>query len=147
MQIESRVRWLKVAAGVTMGFGILIAAAAIPTLAAPTAFLLDLIYFPVDGVQTMGDPASRLFSAITGGVLTGWGLMAWLIATELLRERPELARRIIITSIGTWFLIDSSMSIAAGAPLNAGLNVSFLALFCLPVLGLRSNSTRAEAAS
>ncbi len=136
MHIESRIRWLKTASGITIGFGILIAAAAIPALQAPTGLLLDLIYFPVDGMQTMADPASRLLSAITGGVLAGWGLMAWLIASELLPRQPELARRLILLSIGTWFVIDSSMSIAAGAALNALFNVSFLALFCLPVLGI-----------
>lgn len=137
MNLESRIRWLKIASGITMGFGILIAAAAIPALKAPTVLLLDLIYFPVDGAQTMADPASRLFSAVTGGVLTGWGLMAWLIANDLMPEQPELARRIVLLSIGTWFVIDSSMSIAAGAPLNALFNTGFLAMFCLPVLGLR----------
>lgn len=44
-------------------------------------------------------------------------------------------------SVGTWFVVDSSMSFAAGAPLNALLNVSFLALFCLPVLGIHRASS------
>lgn len=133
MDYGTRVRWLKIGSAVTIGFGVLIAAAAIPALQAPTAVLLDLVYFPLDGAPSTGDRTARLLSAISGGVLVGWGLMIWLLATQLYSKDPMLCRRIILTSIGAWFVIDSSMSIAAGAVLNAVLNVGFLLIFALPV--------------
>ncbi len=145
MEIESRVRLLKTAAAITMGFGVVIAAAAIPALNLPTALMMDMIVPPVDGGQAIESTATRLLSAICGGVLIGWGLMAWILAVEILPGNPTLARRLIIPSIGAWFLVDSSMSIAAGAPLNAVLNIAFLVLFTLPVLGL--DTSRAKAAS
>ena len=100
--------------------------AAIPALSGPTQFLLDLIYFPVDGAQAVDSSAARLLNAITGGLMTGLGVMTFLIADELLPREPALARRILLAGIGTWFVVDSSMSIAAGAPLNAAFNTGFL---------------------
>ena len=145
MQIESRVRLLKAAAAITMGFGLIFAVAAIPALNMPTDFMLNLVVPPHDGALEAS--TTRLLAAICGGVLPGWGFMAWLIASEVLPANPLLARRLILPSIALWFVIDSSMSIAAGAPLNAVLNLSFLALFSLPVLRLDPESTATSAAS
>lgn len=133
MEYNTRVAWLKAGSAITIGFGVIIAAAAIPALQTPTALLLDLVYFPLDGAQSTGGSAARLLSAISGGVLVGWGLMIWLLATMLYRKEPQICRRIILTSIISWFVIDSSMSIAAGAVLNAFFNVGFLLVFALPV--------------
>jgi hypothetical protein len=38
-----------------------------------------------------------------------------------------------VRGVGCWFVVDSLMSIAAGAPLNAIFNVGFLLLFVVPV--------------
>lgn len=133
MKLDHRIRWLKIASAITIGFGLLIAAAALPALQGPVVLLLDLIYFPVDGAQTAQSAAARLLGAIAGGVMTGWGLMAWLVAKHVLPTDPALARRLILVSIGAWFVVDSTMSVAAGAPLNALFNVGFLLLFYAPV--------------
>jgi len=133
MVLSTRIAWLKTGSAVTIGFGILIAAAAVPGLQGPTAVLLDLVYLPVDGSPSTGGHAAQLLSAISGGVLVGWGLMIWLLATTLYAKEPDLCRRIILTSIVSWFVVDSSMSIAAGAILNAFFNVGFLLVFALPV--------------
>lgn len=133
MELNTRIAWLKTGSAVTIGFGLLIAAAAIPALQAPTAILLDLVYLPLDSSPSTGGAAARLLSAISGGVLVGWGLMFWMLATLLYAKEPDLCRKIILTSIISWFVVDSSMSIAAGAFLNALFNVGFLLVFVLPV--------------
>ncbi len=133
MSLDTRIRLLKIASVLTLGFGLLLAMAAIPALSGPTEFLLDLIYFPVDGGQAVDSQAARLLNAITGGLMTGLGVMTFLIAGELLPREPALARRILLAGIGAWFLVDSSMSIAAGAPLNAAFNTGFLLLFYVPL--------------
>ena len=133
MNYTARVAWLKTGAAVTIAFGVLIAAAAVPALQAPVALLLDLVYLPLDGAPSTGDSAARILSAISGGVLVGWGLMMWLLATTLYAKEPVVCRKIILTSIISWFVIDSSMSIAAGAFLNAVFNVGFLLVFAVPV--------------
>lgn len=133
MDVKTRVGWLKTGSAITIGFGVIIAAAAIPALQAPTAVLLDLVYLPLDGAPSPAGPDARLLSAISGGVLIGWGLMMWLIATTLYPKEPAICRKIILTSIVAWFVVDSSMSIAAGAILNAFFNIGFLLVFALPV--------------
>ena len=133
MSLDSRIRWLRIASVVTVGFGFLLAMAAIPAMGGPAQFLLDLIYFPIDGAQAVDSSAARLVNAITGGLMTGLGVITFLIAGELLPREPALARRILLAGIGAWFLVDSSMSIAAGAPLNAVFNFGFLLLFYLPL--------------
>ncbi len=144
MDINTRVRWLKIGSAITIAFGLLFAAAAVPALQAPTAYLLDLIYFPVDGTPKLTGPAPRLLSAIAGGLMAGWGVMLWVVATELLPANPRLGRRLFLFGIGAWFLIDSLMSVAAGAVVNAFFNLGFLLLFCLPVWNLRGDATRAH---
>ena len=72
-------------------------------------------------------------SAISGGLLIGWGLMLWMLATRLYPKDSELAKQLIVTSVLAWFVVDSTGSILSGAPLNALLNVSFLLIFCVPL--------------
>ncbi|MDX1507794.1 MAG: hypothetical protein R3358_05915 [Woeseiaceae bacterium] len=134
MNNATRVNLLKTASAITIGFGLLIAAAAVPAAQAPMAFLLDLIYFPVDGGQSLTGDGIRVLSAVSGGVMAGWGVMLWLVASEVYTTNPELGRKLILASIGTWFVVDSTMSVMAGAPLNALFNVGFLVLFVVPVL-------------
>ena len=136
MNIDSRIVWLKTGAAITLGFGLLIGAAAIPALQAPTTFLLDFIYFPVDAAQPTDSSAARLLSAISGGLMTGLGVMLWVVATELCPREPALGRRLILLGIGSWYIVDSSMSFAAGAPLNVLFNTGFLLIFFVPAWGL-----------
>jgi hypothetical protein len=133
MNQEITLRWLKFGSGLTIFFGILVAAAATPIAAGPTQFLADLIFFPIDGAQDISPPETRLISAIGGGVMAGWGVLLWMLSTQLFPINQALAARLIITSIVTWFVIDSTGSIIAGAPLNAAFNLSFLLIFCVPL--------------
>ena len=127
------VAWLKGASAVLIGFGFLIALAAVPATAGPTAFLIDLVFWPVDGAEGLAGSDMRLLCAIVGGLFVGWGMAMWLVATRLYPREPALARTIILTSVSAWFIVDSIGSVAAGAPLNAALNVGFLLAFVLPL--------------
>jgi len=133
MNEEITLRWLKFGSALTIFFGILVAAAATPIAAGPTQFLADLIFFPIDGAQDISSSETRLISAIGGGVMAGWGVLLWMLSTQLFPSNQALAANLIIASIVTWFVIDSTGSIIAGAPLNAVFNVSFLLIFCLPL--------------
>lgn len=133
MTQESAQRWLKIGSAITIFFGVLIAVAALPAGAAPTEFLADLIFYPIDGTQSVAAHETRLMSAIGGGVMAGWGLLLWKLSTTVFSQDPALARQLIVPSIITWFVIDSAGSVLAGAPLNALFNVSFLLIFCVPL--------------
>ena len=125
--------WLKVASAIVIGFGLLGLLGTIPAIAAPTRLLTDLVFWPVDGAPASTAPEIRLLWGILAGLLCGWGLLLWQIATRLVPRDPELARSLILTSIVTWFVIDSAGSVLAGAPVNALLNVGFLLLFIVPL--------------
>ena len=142
MTPRSDVFWLRIASAVTMAFGLLFAVAAVPGLSGPAAFFLDLLFWPMDGVQSVAHSETRLLAAIGGGITAGWGYLMWLVATHVLPVNTELAKRLLIPPLMTWFVIDSTFSILAGAPLNAGANVFFLLLFVIPLyLSGRSSPT------
>jgi hypothetical protein len=124
---------MKTASALVVGFGVLSLLGAHPATAEPLRFLIDLIFWPLDGNETLSAPATRLICAIGGGLMVGWGLMLWQVVTRLYPRDPELARTLILTGIGAWFVVDSAGSIAAGAPLNAIFNIGFLAAFAVPL--------------
>lgn len=124
--------WLKFDAIVVIAFGAMMAAAALPALAAPTAALLDLVFFPLDGAQPIDTPSLRLLSAICGGVLVGWGALLWLVADRLVPRDPGLARSMILLSLGAWFVVDSTGSVVSGGHWNVLGNLGFLLLFVVP---------------
>lgn len=136
MTQDQVILWLKVAAATVVGFGLMMTAAAVPSLMQPTALLLDLVFFPLDHSPTMSEPVVRLLSAICGGVLVGWGVSLWQIVTRLLPRDPSLARQLILTGVSSWFVIDSCGSIASGGHWNVLGNIGFLLIFVIPVLQL-----------
>ncbi|MEM6497948.1 MAG: hypothetical protein AAGB04_24315 [Pseudomonadota bacterium] len=135
MQHQSTVVWLKIGAGLVIVFGLITALGAYPPTAGVLSFLVDMIKWPVDGSQSIANEEFRLLSAVSGGVMVGWGLMIWLIAERLYDREPQLSRLMIMVSVGAWFVVDSLASIMAGAALNAVLNISFLVLFFVPMMG------------
>ena len=145
MTLDTRIRWLKAASIFTIGFGIVFAAAAIPALAAPTALFMDMVFFPLDGAPGIGDPAARLLLAVTGGVLAGWALMVYLVVTEVVPKDPATGRRLILVSLAAWYIVDSSMSFAAGAPVNVASNTVFLLLFVVPAWSLDASGNAVSA--
>lgn len=131
MDIAHTQTWLKAASTVVIGFGLLLAAGAWPPLSAPVAMLADLLIWPLDGLQTLAAPETRVFMAISGGVMVGWGVTLWKLAEHLLPAHLASVRSITMTGLYSWFAVDSIGSIAAGVPLNALANLSFVVLFVL----------------
>ncbi|MEZ5460296.1 hypothetical protein [Dokdonella sp.] len=142
MKQRHAIMWLKASTVFTIGFGLLMVAAATPALSAPVAFMLDLVFAPLDGGQGLTDPSARLLSAIGGGVMAGWGVSIWLVLTRLAAREPELARVLILGGLCTWFVVDSSGSMLAGAPWNVAGNIGFLLIFLIPALQLREANER-----
>lgn len=133
MQQEKTVFWLKTASILVVGFGIMILLAAYPATSSLTLFYTDLIFWPLDGAQSISMPETKILCAVLGGVMIGWGVLLWAISAKLYHREPDLARSMIFWSIGTWFITDSLGSIVAGVPLNAFLNIGFLVAFILPL--------------
>jgi hypothetical protein len=107
MEIAHTQTWLKAAAGIVLGVGLLLAAGAWPPLATPVVFLADLIIWPLDELQTLAAPETRVFMAISGGVMVGWGVTLWKLADYMMPEHLAAVRSITMTGLYSWFVVDS----------------------------------------
>jgi hypothetical protein len=135
MDLTTRQKWLKAAAAVTIGFGLMTAAAAAVPLQVPAVLLADILFWPLDGAQGGADATARLMFAIGGGVLTAWGVLLWMLAGQVMAQMPDVARQMVLTTALIWFVVDSGASVLAGAPLNVIANLGFLAMYLLPLRG------------
>lgn len=138
----SRQKWLKNAAILVILFGPVVSLAAHHLTAGLNGMFVDMAFWPFDGLPTMDAPATRLFSAIAGGLTMGWGVMIYLVATKLYPKEPRLAGSIILTSVLTWFVTDSIGSAVAGAPANALINLVFLVIFLVPILSTTNKTAK-----
>ena len=134
MSLQSSITGLKVACFVTIGFGVLMSFSLFTPAMAITEYLFDFVFFPIDGIQSVSTDAGRLLLAISGGIMAGWGVMIFLLATKFYPTNPMVGRAVILPGILVWFLADSLGSIVVGAWVNAILNTGLLALFIIPVL-------------
>lgn len=127
---------LKLVATLVAGSGLLLALAAIPSLSAPGAIFVDLVFWPFDGRPGIDGQAARLLIGIGGGLTFGLSVMVWMVADRVMVRDPDAARAIVMTGIGCWFVVDSIASVAAGVPINALYNVPILLAFLWPLVGL-----------
>jgi hypothetical protein len=122
------IRPLRLAAGLLIATGAIVGLGAVPGIGGPIWAAHDLIVWPYDGGGAASIPESRLFAAICGGVLVGWGVMIWHLAALIPREGAAI-RRIVWTGGLAWFVVDSGLSVVAGGALNVIPNLVFLAVF------------------
>lgn len=125
--------WLKITAIIVGSFGpIFFLGTMVPT-SEPARLTLDLLSWPLDGLQTYASPDTRVLSALTGGFLLGWGVMIWCLSTWVYDAAPEAVRRAVLAGVLSWFVLDSAGSIASGTVSNAVFNVFFLLLAVGPL--------------
>ncbi len=123
--------WKNLGAWLFIVIGAAIALASIPATSAPTVYLIDLVLWPFDGGHSFS-PESRLFSAVLGGVMLGYGTTLFLLIAKAYPRDPQLVRTVVLAGVWVWFVTDSLASFAAGAPVNSLLNVVFLLAFIVP---------------
>ena len=137
MSLQTTVTQLKFASAVVIGLGFVTALAAWPPLNLPTLWLIDLMFLSYYGQQNLNGSESRILSAILGGILVGFGILQWLVVTKLFTREPtlakQLAKQMVLSSLWSWFVVDCTASVIAGAPFNAVMNVPFLLLFVVPL--------------
>lgn len=126
-------QWLMVTAVVIGGFGPIFALGAMLPTAELARWSLDLLSWPVDGLQTYADPTTRFLSALTGGFLFGWGIMVWGLRQWVYDVAPEGVRRAVLVGVLAWFFLDSAGSWASGNSANVFFNVLVLLLCVGPL--------------
>ena len=125
--------WLIITAVVVGVFGPVFFLGTMVSTLEPARLSLDILSWPIDGVPTYTSQEMRFLSALTGGFLVGWGVMIGCLRAWLYDTAPEPVRRVVLTSLVSWFILDSAGSIASGIPSNAVFNVFFLFLAVGPL--------------
>lgn len=134
MPHQTSIVLLKSAALLIFGFGVLMVLSVFTPVRTLMELFVDLAFWPLDGAQTLDAEETRLMTGISGGVLAGWTCMIYLLARDIYAENWKVGGRMILISVGVWFVLDGIGSIMAGAPMNALYNVVYLALVAGPVL-------------
>ncbi|MGF1533016.1 MAG: hypothetical protein ACFCUI_04900 [Bernardetiaceae bacterium] len=125
--------YLRVTAFVIGSFGpIFFFGTMLPTSEA-ARWTLDLLAFPLDGLQTYQAATTRFLSALTGGFLLGWGVTIWCLREWVYDSAPEGVRRSVLAGTLAWFVLDSAGSIASGNSSNALFNILVLLLAVGPL--------------
>lgn len=125
--------WLKITAIVIGSFAPVFFLGTMLSTSEPARFTLDLLGLPLDGVQNYNEPTTRFLSALTGGFLLGWGVMVWCLSAWVYDKAPEQVRRTVVAGLLSWFVLDSSGSIASGNASNAVFNIAVLVLAVGPL--------------
>jgi len=125
--------WLKVTALIVGSFGPVFFLGTLAGTREPARLTLDLLSWPIDGATTYGSPDTVFLSALTGGFLTGWGVLIWCLSSWVYDAAPEGVRRAVLASLLAWFVVDSAGSLASGNPSNAGFNILVLLLAVGPL--------------
>lgn len=125
---------LRAAGLVVAATGLGVTSGLTPIGAPALAFLLDLVFLPLDGAPAGIAPGAGVLAAIAGGLMVGWGWSVYLVGRHIYPRDPALARALLLPGILAWFVVDGVGSVLAGAWFNAVLNVGFLALLSAPLL-------------
>lgn len=114
-------------------FGAALAGAAAEVTSAPALMLFALIK---PNYVLEFDPTVRFLLAVLGGVTVGWGVTIYgmIRAALSMGERGRPAWLWLMFGMLSWFVIDSSLSVFTGFPLNAVANSVFLVGMLVPVL-------------
>lgn len=125
--------WLKITAIVIGSFSPVFFLGTMLSTSEPARLTLDLLSLPLDGIQNYNEPTTRFLSALTGGFLLGWGVMVWFLSTWVYDKAPEQVRKTVMVGLLSWFILDSSGSIASGNSSNAIINILVLIIAAGPL--------------
>jgi hypothetical protein len=125
--------YLKFTAIVIGSFGPIFFLGTMLATSEPARWSLDLLSFPLDGLQNYEAPTTRFLSALTGGFLFGWGVTIWYLQNWVYDLAPEGVRKSVLVGILSWFFLDSAGSIASGNASNAFFNIIVLLIAVGPL--------------
>lgn len=125
--------WFKITAIVIGSFAPVFFLGTMEATSEPARLTMDLLGFPLDGVQDFDNPTTRFLSALTGGFLLGWAVMVWFLGTKLFDKAPEEVRKTVLSGLVSWFILDSLGSVASGNASNAIFNAFILLLAVGPL--------------
>lgn len=126
-------QYLKFTAFVVGSFGPIFFLASMIEFSEPARWSLDLLSWPVDGVQTYAEPTTRFLSVLTGGFLFGWGMNILFLSKWVYDKAPNQVRKTVLLGLCSWFFLDSLGSITSENSSNVLFNVIVLLLAIGPL--------------
>ena len=128
-------RWLEAAVLLVGGAGVFFVVARVPT----TTLFEWIIFGSADSPIPTGDAARYVtfVYGVLGAVMIGWACTLWPLVRGPLRRRERWAWTAVALSVGVWFVVDSTLSVASGFGENALLNLVFAVAFGVPLLAIR----------
>ncbi|XOV88086.1 MAG: hypothetical protein ACFHX7_24535 [Pseudomonadota bacterium] len=125
--------WLKVTAVVVGVAAPIFFLGTMDATAEPARLTLDILSWPLDGLQSYDAPTTRFLSALSGGFLLGWGVLIWNLSTNVHDLAPEAVRRSVLAGLLAWFVLDSAGSVASGNAPNVIFNLLVLVIAVGPM--------------
>ncbi len=125
--------WLKITAIIIGSFGPVFFLGAMTETAMPARLTLDLLGWRFSHPTNFDAVDTRFLSAVSGGFLTGWGVMIWCLSSWVYPLAAEPVRRTVVAGLIAWFCVDSAGSLASGAPSNVAFNIVVLLLAVGPL--------------
>ena len=136
--------FLKAILAVLIVAGLILVLGAHAATQAPSLFVHDLLDWPAgDGIGPFSREA-RWFGAIAGGVSVALALLIWIIIVPEIAKGNRRAYIGTMAALGSWFILDSSGSIAAGVPANAVVNIILGAMLGIPLMLIFRNANLRE---
>ena len=113
-------------------FGLIIAGGAFEATSRPVRLVFEGLQAPDELVFT---PSMRFTLGVLGAISIGWAttMLMVLLAAFQLGDRARQIWLSLTVGLATWFIIDSSISIATGFGLNLFPNVFLIVTYLIPV--------------
>ena len=125
-------KYLKISGFLVASFGPICFLGTMPETAEAGRFTLDILSWPLDGRESLADGTAKLLSALLGGFLLGYGVTIWQLS-KAYDKAPNIIRKVVVTGLCSWFILDSAGSIAGGHWSNAVWNIPILLAFVGPL--------------
>lgn len=126
--------WFMAFCGSLLVFGAVLCGGAFEATSAPIRLFLTLLGGPGEAAF---DPTLRFSLAVMGGVSIGWAVsLHFTIRAAIdLGERGRPLWNAITAGLASWFVIDSSLSVATGFGLNVVPNLMLAGMYLVGLFG------------
>ena len=98
---------------------------------------IDPVFWGGQAVPQAGLAFRGWVYGVWGATVAGWGILVAFIAMFPFKQRQRWAWNALLAAVGTWYLLDTGISLYFGVTFNALFNTLLLALAGLPLFMTR----------
>ncbi len=139
MSLHFRSRFMLIVSIIFFIYSLLWALAPFAHINLPARIILDLADWPLDNLSSPLDRNTQWLSSIGAGLLAAISIFLGTIVCPAIQEKNTAIIRATIIAMSAWYLIDGIGSIASGVASNVIFNSIYLALVCIPLIGIQQS--------